>query len=388
MALIAALFLGFGLIARKLEHNSVTGPMVFTAGGLVCALVGAEGLNSGIDEGFLHGIAELTLILLLFGDAATISWSKVRSNRAPLRLLVIGLPLTIVVGTVVGWQLLPALGIWGAALLASILAPTDAALAQAMVTNESVPEKIRSALTVESGLNDGIALPVVLVTASCLALKGQGDLLPQLSLGAQQVLLGPPVGIAIGWLGAKATDLALKREWTQLSFEQFAGPALAVLAYAAAHPVGGNGFIAAFVAGLVFGNTSVLAKERLQEFVQEEGELLSYITFFLFGALLVLPSVEHWTVEAAVYALASLTVVRVVPVLLSLSGTSLRMPEKLLLGWFGPRGLASILFALLVIEESHLEHGEQVLAVVVITVLASVLLHGVSAAPLARRFRQ
>lgn len=384
MIVVALLFLFFGLLARRLERLNVTGPMVFMVGGLLAALLMPGRLIAS--EAVLHGVAEITLVLLLFGDAATISWSEFRHNLLPARLLLIGLPLTMVLGTVVGWWLFPPLELWGAALLGAILAPTDAALAQAMVTNQRVPERVRKTLIVESGLNDGIALPVVLITASCLALMGQGDLLPQLGDGLKQVLLAPPIGLVVGWGGGKAIMFAMKKSWTEPSFDHFAGPCLAVLAFGLAHLVGGNGFIAAFVAGLFFDTSSDLASERLRKFDQEEGEVLSFATFFLFGVLMVGPALEHLSWQVFLYVALSLTVVRIVPVLLSLTGSGLNLGQRLTIGWFGPRGLASILFGLLVVDRYELPQGERVLTVVTMTVLLSVLLHGVTAGPLARRF--
>ena len=393
IAVVAAGVIAFALVSRRLEGSIVTVPLAFVLFGW---LIGDGGLAvAAIDPGHgaIHLIAELTLVLVLFSDAARIDLRRlIADHNLPLRMLTIGLPLTVGLGALVAKGLFPE-GSWAAALLlAAILAPTDAALGQSVVSSPDVPVRIRQSLNVESGLNDGITLPLVLVFAIMAGppaggmaghAAGAGDLA---LFALLQVTLGPLAGLVVGWVGAKAIDRAARAGWISEPFEGIAILALALLAFAGAEAIGGNGFIAAFVGGLVFGGTVRHRLAFLFEFMETEGQLLTLLTFLIFGAAMLpaaLPAVD-WPVVA--FALLSLTVIRMVPVSLSLTGTGVSVPTTLFLGWFGPRGLASILFALLILEEHAVPGGEDILACVVITVSLSTLLHGISAAPLAKAY--
>jgi len=255
------------------------------------------------------------------------------------------------------------------------------------VSNPLVPVRIRQSLNVESGLNDGIALPVVLVLAS-LAGAGDapGDASYWLRFAALAVTLGPLAGCAVGFFGGRVIGWGTRSGWVNDAFQRIAGLGLALLAFGAAELIGGNGFIAAFVAGLTLGNSARGVCTCLYEFGEAEGQLLTLLVFLAFGAAMVPEALPHATAGAVFYALLSLTVIRMLPVALSLLGTGLRPTSVAFLGWFGPRGLASILFALLVVEEGGLAAGPQLMMVVVLTVLASTILHGLTAYPLARRY--
>ena len=385
-AVIAGGVVLFSLISRRLQATVITAPMVFAAFGLVIGHAGLGLADLDVGHGFIHGLAELTLVLVLFSDAARIDLRQVRrDHNLPVRLLLLGMPLTIAAGAAAALLLPLGLTFWEAALLAAILAPTDAALGQAVVSNPRVPVRIRQALNIESGLNDGIALPLVLLFAS-LASEFHGASGDQnwLVFGAKQILLGPLAGILVGGLGAWLIDRAVSRGWMSESFE---GPAIlgvALLAFAGAELIGGNGFISAFTAGIVFGNQVRGRCGFLFEFAEAEGQLLTLLTFLIFGAA-ILPEAAHglhWSVF--VYAGLSLTLVRMLPVAVSMAGTGIKSPTVAYLGWFGPRGLASILFALLILEETDTGGQETILVVTIVTVTASILLHGVTAAPGAR----
>ena len=384
---LGLLILGFGLVSKRVQMSIVTPPMVFVAFGLA---IGPDGLRlASLDGGAtrVHAFAEITLALVLFLDAARINLRPLRREyHLPLRLLVVSMPLTLVLGTVLALGLFPGFSIFEAALLAAILTPTDAALGQAVVSDPVVPVRLRQSLNVESGLNDGIALPAVLLLAALARAADQQEVTPWVVYTTKQLLLGPLVGVAVGYLGGKIVQRTSEAGWMSQSFQQLAGLALALLAYAGADAVGGNGFIATFVAGLTLGNSARPVCTCLYEFTEVEGQLLVLVTFSLFGALLVGPSIEHWSAELVVYALLSLTVVRMLPVSLGLLGARLRPISVVFLGWFGPRGLASILFGLLIVESSGIPHSEEIFAVVTLTVLASVFLHGASAAPAARLY--
>jgi len=384
---IAAAILGFGLVSRRAQAGILTPPLAFVAFGVVLGPIGFDLVGYDLEHGVIHALAELTLVLVLFTDASRIDLAVVRRQHdLPVRMLVIGLPLTIAAGVVAGLLIFPEMGFWQVAAIAAILAPTDAALAQAVVGHPKVPPRIRQALNIESGLNDGIALPVVLILASLAAVEagtggGERGGLDWAQFVALQVGLGPLVGIGVGWLGGNLVQRASQAGWVDGSFLKLSALGLALLAFAGAELVHGNGFIAAFCAGLAMGNTAREVCPRLHEFGETEGQLLALLTFMVFGVAMVPEAVEHMSWQVLIYAALSLTVIRMVPVALSLMGSKLMLPSILFLGWFGPRGLASILFALLVLEALMVESGP-LLTVVVTTVSLSVLLHGLTAAPL------
>ncbi|MCU7815414.1 MAG: cation:proton antiporter [Candidatus Thiodiazotropha sp. (ex Rostrolucina anterorostrata)] len=272
---------------------------------------------------------------MLFTDAARIDLKHLRSDH--------DLPLRMLAALVV----LPELLLIEALVLAVILAPTDAALGQAVVSSPKVPERICQSLNVESGLNDGIALPVLLFVISfAVGAHGSEQETEWVSFMAQQLILGPLAGALIGWVGASAINWAIERGFLTHEFCNIYLLSVAFIAYLAADQIGGNGFIAAFLAGVATGNTLKHVNEEIYEFAESEGQLLNLIIFFLFGVAL-LPQVwNHLSWDSVVYALLSLTLVRMLPVFTSLIGKHLRWETSLFLGWFGPRGLASILFLL------------------------------------------
>jgi NhaP-type Na+/H+ or K+/H+ antiporter len=388
IALVALALLLFGAVSKKAEQSPLTPPLFFVGVGFAMSARGLGWLELDVESSVIHGLAELTLVLVLFTDASRIDLACLRREESlPTRLLGIGLPLTILAGFAAALALLPGIEPFEALLLAAVLAPTDAALGQAVVSNPLVPVRIRQSLNVESGLNDGIALPVVLIFASLAGAREQsGSLGYWLRFAALAVTLGPLVGVAVGYLGGRLVERGTRAGWISRPFEQLSALGLALLAFAAAELVGGNGFIAAFAAGLTVGNVARAVCPCLHEFGEAEGQLLTLLVFVVFGAVMVPMALPLLDGRALAYALASLTVVRMVPVALALLGTGLRPASVAFVGWFGPRGLASILFVLLVVEEGRLDSGPFLVAVVVLTVLLSTVLHGVTAFPLARRY--
>ncbi len=381
--LIFGLTAVFCMVGRRLSTTVITAPMVFLA-------LGAGAVQSGVlpDDGIemlLHPVTEVALVVLLFLDAAQIDMRALRRRHEwPLRMLLIGLPLTIALGTAVAFFLLPGWPIFAVALVAAILAPTDAALGQAVITNPAVPERPRRALTVESGVNDGLALPTVLLFASLTAefsAQSGGD---WLAFAAMQILLGPLAGLAVGLAGGLILLQAKSRRLTSETYEGIGALALAGTAYLSAVVIGGNGFIAAFVAGLGFGSV-VRGKCRfVYDFTESEGQLLSWAAFLLLGGALIPQAVADLTWPVLALILISLFVVRPLAIWISLIGSEAAPLTRLFFGWFGPRGLATALFALLVVDVLPPELGEQVLHLAVNTVWISAVLHGITAAPGAR----
>ncbi len=386
LLLVALAVLGYALVSGRLTGSPITAPMVFTGVGLTVG-VGALALFDLEVEGEAVSIlVEATLVLVLFTDAIRIDLRALRRYAGlPLRLLGIGMPLSIAAGTAAGVLVVPGLGVTEAALLAAVLAPTDAALGQAVVSDRRLPVRIRQALNVESGLNDGIAVPVVTVLIALVAAEEAGGASDWLDLAARQVGLGVAAGLLAGIVGGKLLDLRATAGAVEGVYRQLATVSIAVAAFAVAGLAGGNGFMAAFTAGLAFGHVARRQCSGVQDFTEDEGELLSAVTFVIFGAVLVGPVLDELSWTTAVYALGSLTVVRMLPVLVALLGSGTLWQTRLFLGWFGPRGLASILFALLVVEGIETTAADTIFVVALWTVLASVFLHGVTASPWAGR---
>lgn len=381
--IVAICTIAFSMVAKRLTGTMVTAPMVFLGLGGLLSLTGL--LPHHDAEGILHVVAEITLVVLLFFDAAQIDLKALQVRHAwPQRMLVVGLPLTIALGTLAAFPFLPGWPLVGVALVAAILAPTDAALGQAVVTNPTVPDRVRRALTVESGINDGLALPAVLLFASLTAEVMGNEQTNWLLFGAMQLALGPAVGIAVGLSGGATLLFAKDHDLTSDTFEGIGALALAGVAYLGADLVGGNGFIAAFVGGLCFGHLVAGRCKFIFEFTESEGQLLTWSAFFLLGLVLLPDALAHLTLSNLAIILISLFVVRPVAVWISLLGSDAAPATRLFFGWFGPRGLATALFALLILEKIPSELGEPVLALAINTVWISALLHGLSAAPAAK----
>lgn len=388
LVVLAAVVFAFGLVSRRLEGTVLTAALLFVATGVV---LGPAGL--GLVEFELEGhtvllLGEITLAIVLFTDAARIKLSSLRQNEGlPLRLLGIGMPLTIALGTAAAVLLLTDLTVWEAAIVGTVLAPTDAALGQAVVSNPRVPVRVRQALNVEAGLNDGLSVPFLALFLTLAV--AEEELQPAsywIRFALEQIGLGVLVGIGVGLVGGWLVRWASKRGWMTTSFQRLALLTLALIAWALADLSGGNGFIAAYVGGLAVGPTVERLGEHLIRFTEAEGQLLNFSVFFIFGVLVIgLIGPLSW--EVALYALLSLTLIRMLPVALSLIGTHLRSISVLFVGWFGPRGLASIVLGLIVVAEAPLLAGRHEIGqVVALTVLLSVLLHGVTAAPLSAMY--
>ncbi len=385
VTVVTLLVFAWGLLSARLGRADLSAPIVFVAAGYLLAEV-FHIIEADVSHEVIKVLAEVTLVWVLFADAARVRLRDLRSDAGIYaRLLAIGLPLTMIGGTLLAWLMFDGIGFWLALLVGAALAPTDAALGAAVMSDPAVPARIRRVLNVESGLNDGIATPVVMVavagaaTADSIAgAQSPGAALVDLAIG-----LG--VGVGLGVVGGQAMRYARRRHWAS---EGFTGPgvlALAVAAYAAALWLDGNGFVAAFVGGLAFGNSAGRGEPREVFYVEQTAGLASLLTWLLFGAVALPEVMELADWRVIVYAVLSLTVIRMLPVGLALIGARLGLLTVGFIGWFGPRGLASIIFALIALEELHGE-ADLALAVIGVTVLLSVVAHGVSAKPLAAAY--
>ena len=385
LAAIAIFVLVFGAFSRRLEKSILTPPMAYVVFGLIISSA-ALGLTDdlSLSNEAIQVLAESALTIVLFTDASRIQFGRLEAGyKLPLRLLGIGLPITIALGMGMALLLFPSLNLWEAAALSTILAPTDAALGQAVVNSARVPSFIRQAINVESGLNDGICLPFLLLFIS-LAEESETatDITYWLVFSGKQVVFGAAVGIAVGYLGSKLIGKSLGRKWMSESFEDLSVLALAFLAYTGADMIGGNGFIAAFGAGVVSGNvTTEAVRQKLYDFGEAEGQLLTLVTFLLFGAVMVVPALSASTWQMWVYAIASLTFIRMTGVAISALGSKLQPISLLFVGWFGPRGIASIVYGLTILDEDDLLGGDIIFNTMAVTVFLSIFAHGLTAFP-------
>ena len=389
LTVLAVVIVAYTLVASKLDRWWITGPMVFVAAGVILGPGGLDVLPLSLTNETVVTITELTLALLLFSDASTVRLADVEGDAGlPRRLLFIGLPLTVLAGALLAYLMFPKVGWAAAALVASILAPTDAALGLAVVTNKAVPVRIRRALNVESGLNDGVATPLVtLFIAAAAAEESLSDKAWGLE-ALKEIGLAIVAAVVVGYVGGKLLAFASERRWTSGVSEQIAILALALLAYGGAVAIGGNGFIAGFAGGILFGAATRGRLAEPVQFTETLGLSASFLVWSIFGALFVGNLLTHdLSARPIVYAILSLTVIRMVPVAIALIGTHLRTATVAFMGWFGPRGLASVVFTLLALQEiEHGGSGGMLLQTVTWTILLSVLLHGISAPPLAARY--
>jgi len=358
----ALLIFTFGLFSRIAERKSVTGPMFFMTVGILVSPLAFDLIHVSLEMDPVKLVAEFALTLVLFVDATMIDKNVIRgaSSKIPARLLLIGLPLTMLLGTGLG----------------------------AVVKSEEVPSRIRQSISVESGLNDGIALPPILICMALLGAEAGEHEGAWLGFVIKQITLGPIVGLAVGWIGGKLIQSMSERGWMEETFQRLSALPLAILAFAFAESVEGNGFIAAFVAGagLTMSGVSEHVRHQIQEFGETEVAQLILVVFLLFGLALVPVATEYWGSRELIYALASLTVLRMVPVAIALLGAKLDWQTVAFIGWFGPRGIASVLYLLMAVAAIGIAGHEQMMSIIVLTVVISVYAHGISATPLSRLY--
>jgi NhaP-type Na+/H+ or K+/H+ antiporter len=385
LAILALFIFVYSLVAGRVERSAISGPMIFVIAGFLMGPYALGWFKDGVTNTDLRMMADLTLALILFIDASNADISVLkRQYKIPLRMLLIGLPGVIVLGFGFAVLLFDGISLFEAAILAAMLAATDAALGKAVITNKAVPARIREGLNVESGLNDGICVPIVLFFIALAVSETHGESeVTALALLAKELGIGLVVGLCLALFGATLMKHCAQRGWVTDIWMQVTVIGLAIASFATAQTLHGSGYIAAFTGGLLFGH---LAKEHTHKLVlaaEGAGETLALVTWMLFGAMVIGPALDMFTWEVAIYALLSLTVIRVLPVFLSLAGTGESVSSRMFLGWFGPRGLASIVFAIIVIN-ADVPNAELLSLVVVCTVFLSLIAHGISANPMAR----
>jgi sodium/hydrogen antiporter len=388
LASIAGALLLVAGISRRLTDTSVTPAMAFVLIGLLIGPLVIGDVTVAPASGTVRTLAEATLGVVLFADASRIKLRLLRREyTVPLRLLGIGLPLTIVAGALLAAAIFPHLNAAEAVVLAVLLAPTDAALGQAVVTEPRLPSRIRQGLNVESGLNDGICVPLLLIALAAADVEQKATSLHHaIAIVFEEIGYGMLGGAAAGLVAAAVIVIGRRRDLISGPWFQVIPIAGAALAYGIAVALGGSGFIASFLAGAIFGGLVPHESEEASRLNEEVGGLLGGLTFLTFGAVLLGTALKHVTWQATLYAVLSLTIVRMLPVAIAMLGSGASRQTVGFLGWFGPRGLASIVFAVITIQEAHLAGSNTILLATYLTVGLSVAAHGITAAPLARRY--
>jgi sodium/hydrogen antiporter len=388
IAISAGALLVVAGVSRRLTDTPFTPAMAFVLIGLLVGPFVFDEVTVAPASGTVRTLAEATLAVVLFADASRIKLRVLRQEYAvPLRLLAIGLPLTIVIGALLAAAMFAHLKAAEAVVLAVLLAPTDAALGQAVVTEPRLPSRIRQGLNVESGLNDGICVPLLLIALAAADVEAKTATSHHaVSIVAEEIGYGILAGVAAGLAAAAVVAIGHRRDLISESWLQVIPIAGAALAYGCAVALGGSGFIAAFLAGAIFGGLVPEESEEASRLNEELGAVLGGVTLLIFGAVLLGPTLEHVSWQIALYAGVSLTVVRMLPVAIAMLGSAAKWPTVGFLGWFGPRGLASIVFAVITVQQAHLAGVETILRATYVTIGLSVFAHGITAVPLARRY--
>lgn len=388
LTIFAAFAFLYSILASRLERTPVNGALVYVAVGVLLGPQVLGLIDLSVDGEVISRLAEFALAVCLFTDSTNANLSVLRRvEAAPMRLLLIGLPLTIALGLGLGILIFDKLGFFEIALIATMLAPTDAALGKAVVTNPVVPDKVRESLNVESGLNDGICVPVILfflaLAAGSVEASDSAGLVFKLPL--QVIGIGVIIGVLLAVVGGFALRTCAARGWVAGTWLQMPVIALAFTCFGLAQWLGGSGFIACFVGGLTFGGLTRNHKDQFLESAEGASDALALLTWFTFGTIAFGLLINQFSWQPVIYAVLSLTVVRMLPVYLSLAGKRLQFDTLLFIGWFGPRGLASIVFAVMVAAQ-HLPGNDTILATVTWTIVLSVVAHGLTANILASRY--
>jgi len=385
---ITLVILGYGYFSKLLSRFNISGPMVFTMVGVILSTLVLGDKVVGFNAEAVQVVAEIALILVLFSDAAALDLQKLKAKwRLPFRLLFVAMPITIVFAYFTASAMFPNEAPLYILLLALILAPTDAALGKIVVSDKRIPETVRNTINVESGLNDGIVFPVLLTVLALIASEGSGSSDGWMGYIAQQISIGAVAGALVGWAGAKLSQITLKKEWIEHQYLNLIPIALAILSFYFAEHFHGNGYIAAFFAGLFLGNTSKSLRKNVEEFAESEGELLIMVSFLVFGLVFVPFMIPYLTLNSWIFAFLSLTFLRMLPIVIGFGFFKLDLSTRLFIGWFGPRGIASILYILVAAHHlGTLKGHEEIFAVASLTILLSIILHGLSAQPLAVRY--
>ncbi|HYO31077.1 MAG TPA: cation:proton antiporter [Thermomicrobiales bacterium] len=370
-----------GLVSGMVERLPISQVLIFVFLGVVVGPWGLGVFDLGIDSPAVQSLATVSLTLVLFTDAIKINLGQLRTNWIlPALALGPGTLLTIAFVGGASWllfDLTPPMAL----LVGTILASTDAVLLRDVTRDARIPLSVRHALSVEAGTNDLIVLPLTLflaLLASGVARSGAD----WARFAFSMLVLAPLVGIASAWVAIRAVDWLRRRRLIRRDYESIYSIGVAFLAFAAAQLLGGSGFVAAFAAGATIAALDIELCDCFLEYGETTAEIAMLLTFVVLGSALVAAAIGAFGLAAVGFALFCLLVARPVAFLASLWRAEASWGGRLLLAWFGPRGLNSILLLILAVSLG-IPDAAGVFGIVATVVLASVVLHGTTATPLA-----
>lgn len=385
---LTLLVLGYAVVSALVNRWYVAPALIFVGLGMLFGPFGFNLLAAGPGTEGYTLLAQLALTVILFNQAAKLDPGKAfRRGQVTFRLLVIGIPLTLVLGSLTAAVLLPVLPWWEAVCLAAIVAPTEVALIEALIEDHRVPERVRNALSVESGFYDGFAL-AVLLAALALA-SAQTDERPRdwTWFVVRTELVSLVIGAAVGLLGAVVIAWSRRREWMNDTWAQLATLAVALICFEFGERVHASGFVAAFTGGLAFAVVARRSNTEVSNQVSDAAaQLLELLVFAMFGAFAVIDAWQHTSWRVVLFCAVALFGVRMVAVLVALIRTDLPAYSRLFIGWFGPRGIGTVVLALLVIERGEIQHPDVLAQAGVIAVTLSLVLHSITAPLGIRRY--
>lgn len=391
ISIIAAVVVlaAWSLLAGRLERWRLTAPMVLILAGAVVGYVTHDALADTLNTDTAQPFVEIILAVLLFIDATDVRGGLFgRDPRSALRVLLIALPLSLALSLALGLWLLPGVP-WAVVLLvACVVVPIDFAPAVSILRDKAIPDRVRNALNVEAGYNDGIVSPVF-IFALVLAGDHSHAETPMDAIGAAlpQAIKAVVVGLAVGAVIALSSNVAERHDSMTEQSKRVILVVTPLLAYIVSVAWHGNGFVSAFVCGIAYVGLRRTEDIRGElDLVDDVGFLLTVVMWFAFGALAVVALAHGVPWGIALFCLLALTVVRMIAILLAMFGSRFTWPERLLLGWSAPRGTTSIVFGLLAFNVLTDEAETDVLLTMVVVVLGSVVLHGIGAPAAARAF--
>ena len=386
LAIIGIVIVVSALLSGLIERSGLPQVAVFLAIGAALGPAGLGIINITLQSKTLHVVASLSLTLVLFTDAVALNVSEVqRHAMLALRVLGPGTLLSAALGGLAAWWLL-GLTPPAAAILGAALASTDPVLLRGLLRRRDIPTTARQALQLESGLNDAVLLPVVLVAMAFMGQNAPADAAAWAKLGLNLFILGPGAGVAVGLVAVAALDLIRKRFGVRRDYESLYSLGVAFSAFAAAEAVHGSGFLAAFAAGLTIASFDVELCDCFLEYGGVTAEMMLLFTFVLFGTSLIWSGFT--VISGATLLFAAIIILMRPPVyLLSLYRSRVDKRGQLLIAWFGPRGLSSLLLILLPVF-AGIQGTERMFAICSLVVLISVVLHGGSPMLLARAARR
>jgi len=379
---LTILVLCYAVVSGLVRRWYLAPALVFVGAGMALGRFGLGWVKIDAGTAAFTILAQLALTMILFNQASRLNLRNIfRRGHLTVRLLGIGVPVTIALGTVTATLLLPVLPLWEAVCLAVIVAPTEVALIEALLEDGRIPERVRHALSTESGLYDGFALAALL---GALALASEHtDPRPArwAWFAFRTEFVSLVVGVGIGLLGAVVLSRSRKRGWLSDTWAQLATLALALTCFGVGERLHASGFVSAFAGGLAYALVPLRdgGQPATTQVSDAAGELLELLVFAIFGGFAVIPACRHAGWRVVVFAVVSLLAVRVIAVTIAMIRSGLSARSVLFMGWFGPRGIGTLVLGLLVIGRGAIQQGALIAQAVVVTVTASLVLHSLTA---------